>query len=92
MVSKEIGQEVELKQMTYEESVEGFLKRIFGGREGADMENVDATERILLYYNRRGLVGSSNVCEWLLGRKPTGWLEWMRGEIEVIRKEQEGGR
>ena len=90
MVSAEIGKEVGLRQMSYEESVRGFLTRIFGKVDGVDAESVDATERILLYYNRRGLVGSSNVCRWLLGREPTGWAEWMREEIKVIRKEQQG--
>ena len=86
MVSQEIGKKIELRQKTYEESVESFLMRIFGTMD-ADAESIDAVERILLYYNRHGLIGSSNVCEWLLGRKPTGWLEWMKAEIKTIKEQ-----
>ena len=88
MVSHEIGKTIELRQKTFEESVQGFLMRIFGaGVDGVDAESVDAVERILLYYNRHGLVGSSNVCEWLLGRKPTTWRDWMRAEIRQIKEQ-----
>lgn len=86
MVSQEIGKKIELRQMTYEESVQAFLMRIFGTLD-ADAESIDAVERILLYYNRHGLIGSSNVCEWLLGRKPTNWLDWMRAEIQQIKQQ-----
>ena len=88
MVSQEIGKTIELRQKTFEESVQGFLVRIFGaGVDGVDAESVDAVERILLYYNRHGLVGSSNVCEWLLGRKTTTWRDWMRAEIREIKEQ-----
>ena len=43
----------------------------------------DMAERIVLYYNRRGLVGSPNVLKWLLGREPTSVEEW----IEIQMKE-----
>ncbi|KAI4100139.1 MAG: hypothetical protein L6R37_005654 [Teloschistes peruensis] len=85
MVSQEIGKEIQLKQKSYEESVQGFLMRLFGSLD-VDAESIDAVERILLYYNRHGLIGSSNVCEWLLGRKPTTWLDWMRQEIAQIKQ------
>lgn len=86
MVSQEIGKKIELRQKTYEESVQGFLMRIFGTLD-ADAESIDAVERILLYYNRHGLTESTNVCEWLLGRKPTTWLDWMRAEIKQIKEQ-----
>ena len=88
MVSQEIGKKIELRQKTYEESVQGFLLRIFGTLD-ADAESIDAVERILLYYNRHGLVGSSNVCGWLLGRPPTSWLAWMRAEIKQIKQQSQ---
>ncbi|KAL8643483.1 MAG: hypothetical protein Q9226_008339 [Calogaya cf. arnoldii] len=53
MVSREIGKEIQLQQKTYEESVQGFLLRLFGSLD-VDSESVDAVERILLYYNRHG--------------------------------------
>ena len=42
----------------------------------------DEAERLVLFYNRRGLVGSPNVLEWLLGRNPTTVAEWVGGHLE----------
>ena len=88
MASQEIGKTVELRQKTYEESVRGFSMRMFGSLD-TDAESIDGVERILLYYNRHGLIGSTNICGWLLGRKPTTWPNWMRAEIEQIKQQQQ---
>ena len=37
----------------------------------------DEAERLILFYNRRGLKGSPNVLGWLLGRPPTSLEEWI---------------
>ena len=37
----------------------------------------DEAERLVLFYNRRGLRGSPNVLRWLLGREPTTVEEWI---------------
>lgn len=34
--------------------------------------------RMFMYYNEKGLVGSSNVLGWLLGRKPLEYEDWVR--------------
>jgi len=36
----------------------------------------DAMERIMLYHNRWGLTGNSNVLRWLLGREPRSWRQY----------------
>ncbi|KAI1079166.1 putative nucleoside-diphosphate-sugar epimerase [Whalleya microplaca] len=41
----------------------------------------DRAEKLVLFYNRRGLVGSPNVLRWLLGREPTTVDEWVRSEL-----------
>jgi uncharacterized protein YbjT (DUF2867 family) len=41
----------------------------------------DESERLVLFYNRRGLKGSPNVLRWLLGREPTSLEEWI--EIQM---------
>ena len=41
----------------------------------------DEAERLVLFYNRRGLKGSPNVLRWLLGREPTSLEEWI--EIQM---------
>ena len=89
IASKEIGKTIELRQKTYEEAVQSFAERMFGSLD-SDAESIDGVERILLYYNRHGLIGSSKICEWLLGRKPTTWLDWMRAEIKRVKQQQNG--
>ena len=87
IASKKIGKTIELRQRTFEESVHGFCTRMFGTVD-ADAESVDGTERLLLYYNRHGLIGSSNICRWLLGRKSMSWEDWMTAEIDKIQQER----
>ena len=87
--SQEVGKPIELRQKTFEEAVHAFTIRMFGSMD-TDAETIDGIERILLYYNRHGLIGSTNVCEWLLGRKPTTWLDWMRMEITNIKQQNNG--
>lgn len=88
IASKEIGKTIEVKQKSYEEAVQSFTIRMFGSMD-TDAQSIDGIERILLYYNRHGLIGSSNICQWLLGRKPTTWLDWMRAEIEQSQQQQQ---
>lgn len=49
----------------------------------------DATERLVLYYSRRGLKGNSSVLEWLIGRKPTSHAEWTRQIVEGMKAKGE---
>lgn len=37
----------------------------------------DTVERLILFYNRRGLKGSPNILRWVLGREPTTVEEWV---------------
>ncbi|KAI3323541.1 putative nucleoside-diphosphate-sugar epimerase [Xylariaceae sp. AK1471] len=41
----------------------------------------DAAERLVLFYNNRGLTGSPNVLRWLLGREPTTVDEYVQREL-----------
>lgn len=43
----------------------------------------DEAERLILFYNRRGLKGSPNVLRWLLGREPTTVESWVEGELKA---------
>jgi len=42
----------------------------------------DEAEKLILFYDRRGIRGSPNVLRWLLGREPTGVEEWVRQQLE----------
>ncbi|KAL4781276.1 hypothetical protein BJX76DRAFT_363716 [Aspergillus varians] len=41
----------------------------------------DETERLVLFYNRRGLKGNPSVLKWLLGREPTSVEEWVKSQL-----------
>jgi len=42
----------------------------------------DEAERLILFYNRRGLKGSPNVLRWLLGREPTTVEQYVQLELK----------
>ncbi|KAF8583587.1 NAD(P)-binding protein [Ramaria rubella] len=53
-------------------------------KEGRAVQNEyteDAMERIIIYHNRWGLTGNSNVLQWLLGREPTTWQQYAEDMI-----------
>ena len=82
IVGRVIGKEVAVEQMPYQKVLERDppVETMFGLRE--DPRTRDVAQRMLLYYNFRGLVGSTNVMRWVLGREPTGWEAWVRGKME----------
>lgn len=41
----------------------------------------DEAERLILFYNRRGLKGSPNVLRWLLARAPTSLEQWVEMQL-----------
>ena len=43
---------------------------------------LDEAERLILFYNRRGLKGSPNVLKWLLGRPPTTVEQWIEIQLK----------
>lgn len=85
IVSKEIGRDVKIEQRSFPDAVNALLKILFGGTEEVHPITRDAAERMLLYYNRHGLIGNSNILEWLLGRKPTTYREWVCMQIERVK-------
>ena len=82
-VGEVIGKKVVIEQRGFEEAVELFSTVLFGREGKADGKRRDGLERLLLYYNRHGLVGNSNVLEWLIQRKPMGIREWAEGKRDA---------
>ncbi|KAJ5877785.1 hypothetical protein N7455_001250 [Penicillium solitum] len=41
----------------------------------------DEAERLVLFYNRRGLKGNPSVLRWLIGREPTTVDEWVKLQL-----------
>ncbi|KAF7592429.1 hypothetical protein BBP40_000277 [Aspergillus hancockii] len=92
IIERRIGKKIELKTPSFETGVNKLIKALYGGEEkgagelglGSASEGDlrgdlvrDTVEHLILYYNRRGLKGSPNVMQWLLGRKPTSVEQWV---------------
>ncbi|KZF23378.1 NAD(P)-binding protein [Xylona heveae TC161] len=89
ILSKVIGKEVKIaRTASFEESVESFLKLLFGNAP-VDYITRDTTERMLLYYNEHRLAGNPNVLEWLIGRKATSYEEWAKLNVQEIQKQKQ---
>jgi uncharacterized protein YbjT (DUF2867 family) len=81
-ISEKIGKEIKIEKMEYKDAVEALLKRLYGSNEGVDQRSRDAAQRMILFYDNRGLVGNSNVLEWVLGREATQFGEWVESKVE----------
>jgi uncharacterized protein YbjT (DUF2867 family) len=81
-ISEKIGKEVKIEKMEYKDAVEALLKRLYGSNEGVDQRSRDSSQRMILFYGNRGLVGNSNVLEWVLGREATQFGEWVESKVE----------
>lgn len=65
-IAEVMGKKIEIKQVPYEDSVEIVSARLLGMDNPPQMLR-DGPERLLLYYNRRGLYGNPRIMEWLIG-------------------------
>jgi uncharacterized protein YbjT (DUF2867 family) len=73
VISSESGRTVEVEAVTMTAGSEAG--------PGSDEEEdyfVDSLLRILDHYERYGLIGNRNVLTWLLGRRPTSFVEYVR--------------
>ncbi|KAK7539615.1 uncharacterized protein J3D65DRAFT_601685 [Phyllosticta citribraziliensis] len=80
MAAKVLGKDVEVSRIPFQESVDMLCKRLYATTE-VDARTRDEPERMILFYNRRGLLGNPGVLEWILGRKATAPEEWMRRQV-----------
>ncbi|KAF2136833.1 uncharacterized protein K452DRAFT_292061 [Aplosporella prunicola CBS 121167] len=84
-VSEAIGKNIKLEQRPYEEAVDSMLKMLFGGGD-IHPTTRDMAQRMLLFYNYRGLCGNPNVLEWVIGRKPTTLEEWVKKKVQAAKE------
>ncbi|KAE8853998.1 hypothetical protein HRS9122_00990 [Pyrenophora teres f. teres] len=84
VIGEKIGREVRIERLAFGEAVDALLMRMYGVEDATTVERRrrDAAERMILFYDGRGLVGNSNVLEWVLGRKATQFGEWVDGKLE----------
>lgn len=77
-VGKEIGDvKFDIKVLPFEKGVDANCTSAFGTTE-VDQATRDGPERLVLYYNRRGLLGNPNICSWILGRSPTSIADMVK--------------
>lgn len=86
IVGKVIGKDIKVETTPFQKYVESDppVEQRFGLRESPYTR--DVAQRLFLYYSYRGLVGSTNVMRWVLGREPMGWEGWVRGKMEELGK------
>ncbi|TFK95817.1 hypothetical protein BDV98DRAFT_516937 [Pterulicium gracile] len=58
-------------------------RRDFVGDGSTNEYEADVLDRVLLYYERRGVTGNSNVLRWLLGRSPTTFSVMLHRDYQV---------
>jgi hypothetical protein len=79
-----VGCRIVPRQKGFVEAVEGFVP-VVAGKEASEAAK-DGVERMLLYYNRRGLKENPNVLEWLIGRRPMTFIDWAQGQTQPAAK------
>lgn len=87
IIGEEVGRDVRLDWKSLEESTRIFVSVMTGGKpEEASFEMKQGVGKMFMYYNDKGLIGNSNVLKMLLGRKPMGYREWVKLNIEEARE------
>ncbi|KID83464.1 NAD(P)-binding domain protein [Metarhizium guizhouense ARSEF 977] len=89
LVEKRIGKQIEVRVPSLEAGSDKLMEFLYGDKTGktgnqgdprGDLVR-DTVERLILYYNRRGLQGSPNVMRWLLEREPTSVEQWIESVL-----------
>jgi uncharacterized protein YbjT (DUF2867 family) len=82
IASRVIGKNILLRTTPFQKTLEGNVGGMLGLPE--DAYRRDGVQRMLLYYESRGLVGNTNVMRWILGREPSGWEAWVKGKMRGL--------
>ncbi|KAF2262179.1 NAD(P)-binding protein [Lojkania enalia] len=89
IISKKLNKRIEIAVTPFKESVDNILVRLYGKSESIGQRSKDAAQRMIMFYDNRGLVGNANVLEWVLGRKATQFDEWVEMRLEVESKSRD---
>ncbi|KAF2472974.1 NAD(P)-binding protein [Lindgomyces ingoldianus] len=85
IIGDKLGKKIEVETALFKEAVDNLCLRVYGTTEGVDQRSRDAAQRMILFYDNRGLVGNPNVLEWLLGREATQFGEWVEGNMGEVK-------
>ena len=80
LVSRILGKEIKIEVMPFQQALDQRIEEMFGMELNDYIR--DTAQRLLLYYNYRGLQGSSNAMRWLLEREPMQWDTWVKEKLE----------
>lgn len=75
ILSAHLGHKVTVKRINREDVVTGMHVVTQGDYA------VETLDRMLYYYDRRGIPGNNNVLRWLLGRAPTTWEGLLKRDL-----------
>jgi len=82
LLAAEIGCNIKVDIQPLQQVVPGFIKTLLGcSSEEAHFVTVDTAERMILYYNRHGIVGNPAILEMILGRKATTTEDWIKEQV-----------
>lgn len=76
-----LGKPIGFEYLPLEKRFETALVYTYGSVDDAPARVRDKAERMILFYDRRGIIGNPNVLEWLLGRKPTTMEEFVKKSL-----------
>lgn len=85
VLAEELGVNIDVQTGNLHEVVPRFMKALLGDDQ-PHRATTDTAERMILYYNRHGIVGNPNVLEMLLGRKATSTEEWVKAQVAQCRR------
>jgi uncharacterized protein YbjT (DUF2867 family) len=84
VLKEKTGKELVIGKLGLEEGIRVGFGRLWPGAESEESSprEMDGVERLVLFYQRRGLKGNPNTVEWLLERKPTSHVEWFEKQLK----------
>jgi len=81
VLKEKTGKELVIGKLGLEEGIKTLFGRLWTNSEETRPREWDGVERLVLFYQRRGLKGNPNTMEWLLERKPTSHVEWFMNQL-----------
>jgi hypothetical protein len=84
VLKEKTGKELVIGKLGLEEGIRTGFGRLWPKAESEESSprEMDGVERLVLFYQRRGLKGNPNTMEWLLQRRPTSHVEWFEKQLE----------
>lgn len=82
-VSKIVGKEVRVEEMTLDETIKDFRSSLPNNMGEVEREAAVASwARMIVQYQEHGLLGNHNTLKMLLGREPLGYREWVEMQLK----------